>query len=61
DYKDRNLRFEFAAPFFEDESQIRYRCFLEGYDKDWSPWTAEPQKEYTNLDSGLYTFRVQAR
>jgi signal transduction histidine kinase/DNA-binding response OmpR family regulator len=60
-YKDRNLRFEFAAPFFEDESSTQYQYFLEGYDKNWSTFTPVTQKEYTNLDSGLYTFRVRAR
>jgi signal transduction histidine kinase/CheY-like chemotaxis protein len=61
-YKDRNLRFTFAAPFFEDESATQYRCFLEGYDEDWSQWKrAETQKDYTNLDAGMYTLRVQAR
>jgi len=60
-YKDRNLRFEFAAPFFEAKSETLYRCLLENYDKNWTAWNKESQKEYTNLDSGLYTFRVQAK
>ncbi len=59
-FKDRNLRFQFAAPFFEDESSTKYQFFLEGYDKNWSPFTSETQKDYTNLDPGLYTFRVRA-
>jgi signal transduction histidine kinase/CheY-like chemotaxis protein/AraC-like DNA-binding protein len=61
DYRNRNLRFEFAAPFFEVETDIQYRTFLEGYKEEWSGWNSEPQKEYTNLDPGRYTFRVQAR
>jgi signal transduction histidine kinase/DNA-binding response OmpR family regulator len=60
-YKDRNLRFEFAAPFFENETSTQYQCFLEGYDEDWSFLTSETRKDYTNLDNGLYTFRVRAR
>jgi len=60
DYKDRNLRFEFAAPFFEAATETQYQCFLEGYDDDWSGWSSEPQKEYTNLDSGMYSFKVRA-
>jgi signal transduction histidine kinase/DNA-binding response OmpR family regulator/ligand-binding sensor domain-containing protein len=60
-YKDRNLRFEFAAPFFEAESEIHYHYFLEGYDKDWSEWSKEPQIAYTNLDAGVYTFWCQAK
>jgi hypothetical protein len=34
DYHDRNLFFEFAAPFFEAESSTRFRWFMEGYDED---------------------------
>jgi signal transduction histidine kinase/DNA-binding response OmpR family regulator/ligand-binding sensor domain-containing protein len=60
-HRDRNLHFEFAAPCFEAEAETRYRCFLAGYDSHWSAWNREPQKEYTNLDAGSYTFRVQAR
>jgi len=60
-YKDRNLRFKCAAPCYENESATRYRYYLEGYDDDWSDWTSEPQKDYTNLDAGSYHFRVQAK
>jgi signal transduction histidine kinase/DNA-binding response OmpR family regulator/ligand-binding sensor domain-containing protein len=61
DYKNRNLRFEFAAPFFEDETRTQYKCFLEGYDNDWSALSFETRKDYTNLDNGIYTFRVRAQ
>jgi signal transduction histidine kinase/DNA-binding response OmpR family regulator len=60
-YRDRNLRIEFAAPFFEDETKTLYRFLLEGYEKNWSPWTTEAKKDYTNLDTGFYNFRVQAK
>ncbi len=61
EYKDRNLRFQFAAPFFEGEEETRYSCFLEGYDKDWSAWTKDTKASYTNLDAGDYNFRVRAK
>jgi len=60
-YKNRNPSFEFAAPFFEAVNETRYRCFLEGYDKVWSDWAKDRKRNYTNLDSGKYTFRVQAQ
>jgi len=60
-YKDRNLRFEFAAPFFVAESRTEYQCFLKGYDEDWSGWNNEPKMVYTNLDAGSYRFRVRAK
>jgi len=61
DYRDRNLRIHYAAPFFEYESAVRYSYFLEGGDNDWSDWTDETWKDYTNLDTGVYTFRVRAK
>jgi len=60
-YKDRNLRIEFAAPFFLGETINRYQHYLEGYDDHWSDWSYETRKDYTNLDSGNYTFKVRAR
>ena len=61
EYKNRNLRFECAAPFFENESATQYRYLLEGYDENWSEWTSDAQKDYTNLDNGRYRFQVQAQ
>ena len=60
-YKDRNLRFHFAASFFEAETQTQYQCLLEGYDNDRTTWSQESWKDYTNLDSGSYTFRVRSK
>jgi signal transduction histidine kinase/DNA-binding response OmpR family regulator len=60
-YKERNLHIEAGAPFFENESKIRYRYRMDGFDKNWSGWTANAFKDYTNLDAGQYTLRVEAK
>ncbi len=60
-YLYNSLIFEFAAPFFEDESATEYSYFLENFDKNWSDWTKETKKEYTNLSEGKYCFKVKAR
>jgi signal transduction histidine kinase/CheY-like chemotaxis protein/ligand-binding sensor domain-containing protein len=60
-YADNDLRFEFAAPGFDSVEANRYQVMLEGNDPDWSPWSAETFKEYTNLPEGGYHFRVRAR
>jgi len=59
-FTDRNFHFEFAAPFFEFETETHYQCFLEGHDSGWSQWKRETRMDYFNLDSGNYTFRVRA-
>ena len=52
------LRFEFSAPTYIDESATEYQSRLDGLDTEWSAWTREPQREYTNLGLGGYHFRV---
>ena len=60
-YKDNALRFEFAAPSFDEPSANEYQYFLEGFDKNWSDWTKETRKDYTNIPEGNYQFRVRAK
>ncbi|MDZ7266971.1 MAG: ATP-binding protein [candidate division KSB1 bacterium] len=60
-YSKNSVRFEFAAPSFDDETATRYQYFLENFDKSWSEWTAETRKDYTNISEGTYCFRVRAR
>jgi serine phosphatase RsbU (regulator of sigma subunit)/ligand-binding sensor domain-containing protein len=59
-YENNSLKFEFAAPFFDQEEKTLYSYKLEGYDKDWSVYSNETKKEYTNLYEGNYTFKVKA-
>ncbi|MCO6479771.1 MAG: response regulator [Phaeodactylibacter sp.] len=60
-YRLNNLHFRFAAQGYDDPQKNQYRYFLEGFDRKWSNWAGAPQKEYTNLPEGEYTFRVMAR
>ena len=60
-FKDRNLRFDFAAPFFQDETRLTYSFILAGYETRWTEEVKETFKEYTNLDAGIYTFRVKGK
>jgi len=60
DYKDNSLTFHYSVPSYDEESKNQYSFFLEGYDDDWSVWTKETKKEYTNLRDGDYTFKVKA-
>lgn len=60
-FRDNAVRFAFAAPRFDAPDRTRYRTRLEGFDDDWSDWSTEPYKDYTNLWEGRYTFRVQAQ
>jgi class 3 adenylate cyclase len=60
-YRDDSLRFEFAAPVYDQEGSTEYQVRLDGVDREWSPWTTETRKDYTTLLEGTYTFHVRAR
>jgi signal transduction histidine kinase/CheY-like chemotaxis protein len=60
-YKNNNLRFEYAAPFFEQEDKIKYQTWMEGFDKTWTDWGNNSYKEYTNLSDRKYRFHVRAK
>ncbi len=60
-FADNALRFEFALPDFEDPSRTEYQVWLQGLSPDWSKWSKETEKEYTNLYEKSYTLQVRAR
>ena len=55
-----SIEFAYATPGF-DKIDLEYSYFLEGFDQRWSNWTDNVKKEYTNVPSGDYTFRVKSR
>ncbi len=55
-----SFHFEFSSPAYGLQSNIEYSYRLEGYDPDWSTWSAKTEKDYTNLPEGKYTFVVKA-
>lgn len=57
----KRIQFAFAAPIFGDRGVTRYQSILEGFDGEWSQWTPDAHRTYTNLSEGNYTFRVRAR
>lgn len=56
-----SLRFYFSATRFEDPAYLQYRFKLEGLHDEWSEWSGETLRNFTNLSPGTYCFSVQAR
>ncbi|PCH69517.1 MAG: hypothetical protein COC01_01300 [Bacteroidetes bacterium] len=56
-----SLTFHFAAPYFDQEEKTVYQYKLEGFDREWSDWSKETKKQYTNLSHRLYKFHVKAK
>jgi len=55
-----NIRVSFALPYYR-QAKVKYQFYLEGYSKDWSDWSAATQKDFTNLSSGDYKFKIRAK
>lgn len=55
-----NIRISFALPYYR-QAKIKFQYYLEGYSKDWSDWSTATQKDFTNLSSGTYKFKVRAK
>ncbi|WP_376693036.1 ATP-binding protein [Wenzhouxiangella sp. EGI_FJ10409] len=56
-----SLRFEYALGSYTAPDLTEYRVRLDGLENDWSRWSDETRRDYTNLPGGDYAFRVQAR
>ena len=50
---------QFAASQYSGMG-IKYQYKLDGFDEDWSGWSEQSTKEYTNLPFGDYTFELKA-
>lgn len=60
-YKSNSVNFTFSATSFEGNGEVLHQYYLEKFEKTWSEWTPQTQKEYTNLREGKYTFHVHSR
>lgn len=60
-YKHNSIAFSFTALTYYNENATFFQTYLEGFDNDWSGWTKDPEKEYTNLSEGSYKLHVRAK
>lgn len=59
---DKNIiRFNVTATSYEQEDANQFSYFLEGAEKNWTPWTSENYREYVNLSPGTYVFHATAK
>jgi len=55
-----NIRILYALPYYR-QAKVKYQFYLKGYSAQWSDWTTQTQKEFTNLSQGTYVFSVRAK
>ncbi|GGH22985.1 triple tyrosine motif-containing protein [Mucilaginibacter phyllosphaerae] len=59
-YNQNNIRIAYSLPYYK-QAKIKYQYYLEGYSRQWSDWSPQSQKEFTNLNRGTYHFNVRAK
>ena len=59
-FEQNNVRFRYDATSFYIHDELQFSYMLKGYDKEWSSWTNETIKEYTNLPARSFEFVVKA-
>lgn len=59
-YDQNNISITYSLPYYH-QANIQYQFFLEGYSRQWSGWTTQTRKEFTNLKPGKYRFLVKAK
>lgn len=57
----RDVRFQYTAPWFYRNSALRFRYRLQGYDQGWTEVIERREAFYTNLPAGAYRFELQTR
>ncbi len=61
DYSENEIRFTFESFDYQSGNKLEFRVKLEGFDQDWSLWSSEHWKDYTNIREGQYSFQIEAR
>ncbi len=55
------FRFHYTTPFYEGLEQLNFSYFLDGYSEEWSDWSTDRYRDFTNLSEGEYKFKVKAK
>jgi ligand-binding sensor domain-containing protein/DNA-binding CsgD family transcriptional regulator len=59
-FRKNSFRFQYTAPFYEHPNQLHFSFLLEDFTDEWSPWSTDNYRDFTNLPEGEYTFRLKA-
>ncbi|MFO7825878.1 MAG: regulator [Cyclobacterium sp.] len=60
-YNKANIRFEISNPTPNNEKDLRYQYWLEGFEEGYGAWVDKREKAYTNLREGKYIFHARSK
>jgi DNA-binding CsgD family transcriptional regulator len=61
DYSSNQVKFTFSSPIYANVQNVTYSYKLEPFEGNWSKWTSNTMKEYTNLREGDYVMNVKVK
>ena len=61
EHDDNNILFSFTVPEYNKYINAEYQYLLEGFQDDWSDWSAKNTVNFKNLPAGNYVFKVKAK
>jgi DNA-binding CsgD family transcriptional regulator len=60
-YDENNITFNYTVPEYNKYINAEYQYLLEGFQDEWSEWSARPSVSFKNLPAGEYVFKVRAK
>ncbi|MEW7289672.1 ATP-binding protein [Aquimarina sp. 2304DJ70-9] len=60
-YSDNSIKLKYAFPDYSNTENNRFKFMLEGFNKKWSNWTFNSEKEFNNLSEGTYRLKIKAK
>jgi AraC family chitin signaling transcriptional activator len=60
-YDDNNITFSYTVPEYNKYIDAEYQFLLQGFQEEWSEWTAKPTVNFKNLPPGDYVFKVRSK
>jgi PAS domain S-box-containing protein len=59
-HDNNHININYSGIYLTAPEEVRFQYMLEGYNDEWAPVTMQSFASYSNLDPGLYTFKVKA-
>ena len=60
-HDENNIIFNYTVPEFNKYINAEYQYILEGFQEEWTEWSAKNSTNFKNLPPGKYVFKVRAK
>lgn len=61
EYNANHVKFTFSSPIYENPKNTTYSYKLEPFEDNWTNWSSNSMKEYTNLKEGVYVMKARVK